>query len=139
LGLFLFDFFFYFMKKIIKTPNAPLPIGPYNQAVVVNGLVFVSGQIALHPQTGALVLTDIETETRQVLDNVKAVLEAAGSSLSQVIKASVFVKDINQFGRINAVYATYFEEADAPARELVQVAELPRFVNIEISVIAAVA
>jgi 2-iminobutanoate/2-iminopropanoate deaminase len=126
------------MKKIIKTPNAPLPIGPYNQAVAVNGLLFVSGQIALHPQTGELVLNDIETETRQVLDNVKAVLEAAGSDLSQVIKASVFVKDINQFGRINAVYATYFEEATAPARELVQVAELPRFVNIEISVIAVV-
>jgi 2-iminobutanoate/2-iminopropanoate deaminase len=126
------------MKKVIKTPNAPLPIGPYNQAIVVNGLVFVSGQIALHPQTGELVLSDIETETRIVLDNVKAVLDAAGSSLAQVVKVSVFVKDINLFGRINAVYATYFEESTAPARELVQVAELPRFVNIEISVIAEV-
>lgn len=126
------------MKQIIKTDQAPLPIGPYNQAVVFNGMVFISGQIALHPVTGDLVLDTIEIETRQVLDNVKAVLEASGSSLDKVLKASVFVKDINQFGRINAVYAEYFSEATAPARELVQVAELPKFVNIEISVIAAI-
>lgn len=126
------------MKQIIKTDKAPLPIGPYNQATVFNGMLFVSGQIPINPATGELVLTDIETETRQVLDNVKAVVEAAGSSMDKVLKASVFVKDINLFGRINAVYAEYFEEATAPARELVQVAELPRFVNIEISVIAAI-
>ena len=126
------------MKQIIKTDQAPLPIGPYNQAVAFNGVVFVSGQIAINPVTGNLVLDNIEDETKQVLDNVKAVLEAAGSSLDKVLKASVFVKDINLFGRINAVYAGYFEEATAPARELVQVSELPRFVNIEISVIAAV-
>ncbi len=124
------------MKQIIKTDKAPLPIGPYNQATAFNGLVFLSGQIALSPTTGELVLTTIEDETRQVLDNVKALLEASGSNLSLVLKASVFVKDINLFGRINAVYAEYFEEATAPARELVQVAELPKFVNIEISVIA---
>jgi 2-iminobutanoate/2-iminopropanoate deaminase len=126
------------MKQIIKTDQAPLPIGPYNQAVAFNGVVFVSGQIAINPVTGNLVLDNIEDETKQVLDNVKAVLEAAGSSLDKVLKASVFVKDINLFSRINAVYAEYFEEATAPARELVQVSELPRFVNIEISVIAAV-
>jgi 2-iminobutanoate/2-iminopropanoate deaminase len=126
------------MKQIVKTADAPLPIGPYNQAVVFNGLVFVSGQVAINPATGELVLDNIEDETRQVLNNVKAVLEAAGSGLDKVLKASVFVKDINLFSRINAVYATYFEEATAPARELVQVAELPRFVNIEISVIATV-
>ncbi|MEY3240394.1 MAG: hypothetical protein RIR11_1832 [Bacteroidota bacterium] len=126
------------MKQIIKTDQAPLPIGPYNQAMVFNGMVFISGQIALHPVTGDLVLDTIEIETRQVLDNVKAVLEASGSSLNKVLKASVFVKDINQFGRINAVYAEYFAEDTAPARELVQVAELPKFVNIEISVIAAI-
>jgi 2-iminobutanoate/2-iminopropanoate deaminase len=126
------------MKQIIKTDQAPLPIGPYNQAVVFNGMVFISGQIALHPVTGNLVLDTIEIETRQVLDNVKAVLEASGSSLDKVLKASVFVKDMNQFGRINAVYAKYFAEDTAPARELVQVAELPKFVNIEISVIAAI-
>jgi 2-iminobutanoate/2-iminopropanoate deaminase len=126
------------MKQIIKTDQAPLPIGPYNQAVVFNGMVFISGQIALHPVTGNLVLDTIEIETRQVLDNVKAVLEASGSSLDKVLKATVFVKDINQFGLINAIYAEYFAEATAPARELVQVAELPKFVNIEISVIAAI-
>lgn len=126
------------MKQIVKTDKAPLPIGPYNQAVVFNGMVFASGQIAINPESGELVLDNIEAETKQVLDNVKAVLEAAGSSLEQAIKVSVFVKDINQFGRINAVYAQYFAEETAPARELVQVAELPRFVNIEISVIAGV-
>jgi 2-iminobutanoate/2-iminopropanoate deaminase len=123
------------MKQIIKTDKAPLPIGPYNQATAFNGMLFVSGQIALDPLTGNLVLSDIESETRQVLQNVKAIVEEAGSSLRHVLKASVFVKDMNMFGRINAVYAEFFEESTAPARELVQVAELPRFVNIEISVI----
>ena len=126
------------MKQIIKTDKAPLPIGPYNQAVVFNGMIFVSGQIAINPINGSLVLENIEEETKQVLDNVKAVLEAANSNLEKVLKVTVFVKDINLFSRINAVYAGYFEEATAPARELVQVSELPRFVNIEISVIAAV-
>jgi 2-iminobutanoate/2-iminopropanoate deaminase len=124
------------MKKIIKTDKAPLPIGPYNQAVVANGFVYVSGQIAIHPATGDLVLSDIETETHQVLTNVRAILEAAGSDLDQVVKVSVFVKDMQMFGRINAIYAQYFREENAPARELVQVSELPKFVNIEISVIA---
>lgn len=126
------------MKTVIKTAQAPLPIGPYNQAIALNGLLFVSGQIALHPNTGELVLDTIEDETRQVLENVKAVLQAAGSDLEHVVKVSVFVKDMADFGRINAVYAEYFQEATAPARELVQVAELPRYVNIEISVIAAI-
>lgn len=123
------------MKQIIKTDKAPLPIGPYNQATAFNGMLFVSGQIAIDATTGNLVVSDIESETRQVLQNVKAIVEAAGSSLNHVLKASVFVKDMNMFSRINAVYAEFFEEATAPARELVQVAELPRFVNIEISVI----
>jgi 2-iminobutanoate/2-iminopropanoate deaminase len=125
------------MKQIINTPEAPLPIGPYNQATVFNGLVFVSGQIALLPGTDKIVLDDIEAETHQVLKNVQAVLEAAGSSLDKVLKASVFVKDINMFGRINAIYGLYFKPENAPARELVQVAELPKFVNVEISVIAS--
>ena len=124
------------MKKIHNTPNGPLPIGPYNQASSWNGLLFVSGQIAINPATGDLVLENIEAETHQVLRNVKAILEAAGSGMDQVLKASVFVKDMNLFSRINAVYAEYFAQETAPARELVQVAELPRFVNIEISVIA---
>lgn len=125
------------MRTIYNTPAAPLPIGPYNQAVSHGGLLFVSGQIALDPETGGLVLDDIETETRRVLDNVRAILESAGSALGKVLKVTVFVKDMHQFGRINAVYAEYFPPETAPARELVQVSELPKFVNIEISVVAA--
>lgn len=124
------------MKVIVNTAEAPTPIGPYNQCVKAHGFVFVSGQVALNPADGSLVLTDIEAETRQVLTNLGAILKAAGSDFDKVVKATVFVKDIHLFSRINAVYATFFEEATAPARELVQVAELPRFVNIEISVIA---
>ena len=126
------------MKEIINTPNAPLPIGPYNQANAFNGLLFVSGQIAIDPATNELVLDNIEAETHRVLQNVKAILEAAGSNLEKVLKASVFVKDMNMFGRINVVYGEYFIPEFAPARELVQVSELPKFVNIEISVTAIV-
>ncbi len=126
------------MKQIINTPDAPAPIGPYNQAVRMGNLLFVSGQIALDPQSGELVLDNIEAETHQVLRNVKAIVEAAGAGLQNVLKATVFVKDINQFSRINAVYGEYFQPEFAPARELVQVAELPRFANVEISVIATV-
>ncbi len=125
-------------KSIHNTPDAPLPIGPYNQAVSVGNLLFVSGQIAINPSSGELVLDDIETETHQVLRNIKAILDDSGSSLEKVIKASVFVKDMNLFGRINAVYGEYFKPEFAPARELVQVSELPKFVNIEISVIAMI-
>ena len=124
------------MKTIVNTPAAPMPIGPYNQSVVVGQLVFVSGQIAIDPDTDALVLDNIEAETHRVLKNLKAILEAAGSSLEKVAKVTVFVKDMNMFGRINAVYAEYFQSEFAPARELVQVSELPKFVNIEISAIA---
>ncbi|MFM8372459.1 MAG: Rid family detoxifying hydrolase [Bacteroidota bacterium] len=126
------------MKQIINTPSAPAPIGPYNQSTLFNGMLFVSGQIALDPATGELVLENIEAETHRVLQNVQAILEAAGSGFEKVLKASVFVKDMNMFGRINAVYGEYFNPEWAPARELVQVAELPRFVNVEISVIATV-
>lgn len=124
------------MKNIIKTENGPLPIGPYNQAIVANGMIFVSGQIAIDPVTNTLILNDIESETHRVLQNIKCILEAAGSSLDKVLKASVFVKDMGLFNRINMVYAQYFDEKNAPARELVQVSELPKYVNIEISVIA---
>lgn len=126
------------MKKIVNTPNAPLPIGPYNQANAFNGQLFVSGQIALDPATGELVLDNIEAETHRVLQNLQAILEAGGSSLEKVLKATVFVKDMNMFGRINAVYGEYFKPEFAPARELVQVSELPKFVNIEISAIATI-
>jgi 2-iminobutanoate/2-iminopropanoate deaminase len=125
------------MKKIIRTDKAPAPIGPYNQGVIAGGMLFVSGQIAIEPATGALVMDSIEAETHRVLQNVGAILEAAGLSFDHVVKSSVFVKDMNQFSRINAVYAQYFREENAPARELVEVVNLPKFVNIEISVIAS--
>lgn len=124
------------MRKVILTEKAPAPIGPYNQAIAYNGLLFVSGQIAIHPPTGELITSDIEAETHQVLKNIGAILEAAGCTFDNVLKASVFVKDMHLFSRINAVYAQYFNDEKAPARELVEVANLPKFVNIEISVIA---
>ena len=125
------------MKEIINTPNAPAPVGPYNQSVKVGNLLFVSGQIALIPSTGELVQGTIEEETQQVMKNLSAVLMEAGMDFSNVAKASVFVKDMNDYSKINGVYAQYFDEATAPARELVEVANLPKFVNVEISVIAA--
>jgi len=125
------------MKEIINTPNAPAPVGPYNQSVKVGNLLFVSGQIALIPSTGELVQGTIEEETQQVMKNLSAVLMEAGIDFSNVAKASVFVKDMNDYSKINGVYAQYFDEATAPARELVEVANLPKFVNVEISVIAA--
>jgi 2-iminobutanoate/2-iminopropanoate deaminase len=126
------------MKKIISTSNAPGAIGPYNQAVVHNGLLYASGQIAIVPATGELLQGSLEEETHQVLKNVGAILEAAGCTYQDVLKASVFIKDMHQFARINAVYAEYFRPEWAPARETVEVANLPKFVNVEISVIAAV-
>ncbi|MCF1421940.1 MULTISPECIES: RidA family protein [Mangrovimonas] len=124
------------MKKIIQTPHAPAPIGPYNQAVLTNGMLFTSGQIALHPETGDLIMGSIEEETKQVMENLKAVLEAAEMSFENVIKSSIFISDMNNFGKINEVYGSYFDEATAPARETVEVANLPKYVNVEISMIA---
>lgn len=126
------------MKKIINTPDAPAPVGPYNQSVLVNGILYVSGQIALNPANGELVLDDIETETHQVMKNLGAILQEAGSDYESVIKCSVFVSDMGNYGRINAVYSEYFPEATAPARELVEVANLPKYVNVEISLMAVV-
>ncbi len=125
-------------KQIIETKSAPAPVGPYNQAVVHNGVLYGSGQIAINPSTGELVTDTIENETRQVMENIKAILTEAGLTFENVLKCSVFVSDMNNYSRINAVYAEYFNEATAPARELVEVANLPKFVNIEISIIAAV-
>jgi 2-iminobutanoate/2-iminopropanoate deaminase len=125
------------MKKIINTSSAPAPVGPYNQAIVHNGTLYASGQIAINPATGELVTSSIEDETHQVMANIKAILTEAGLNFEDVIKCSVFVSDMNNYSRINAVYAEYFNEDTAPARELVEVANLPKFVNIEISVIAA--
>ena len=124
------------MKKIIYTKNAPAPIGPYNQAVLVGNTLYTSGQIALNPLTMELVLDDIETETKQVMENMKAVLAAADMTFENVIKASIFIINMNDFTRINSIYGSYFDEATAPARETVQVACLPKNVNIEISMIA---
>jgi len=124
------------MKKIIYTDKAPAPIGPYNQAVLVGNTLYTSGQIALDPATMELVLDDIETETKQVMENMKAVLEAAAMTFSDVVKTSIFISDMNDFAKINAVYGAYFDEKTAPARETVQVAALPKFVNVEISMIA---
>ena len=124
------------MKRIIITPNAPAPIGPYNQAVLAGTTLYTSGQIALNPDTMELVLNDIESETQQVMENLKAVLAAADMTFENVVKTSIFIMDMADFNRINAVYATYFNEATAPARETVQVAYLPKNVNIEISMIA---
>ena len=124
------------MKKIIYTENAPTPIGPYNQAVLVANTLYTSGQIALNPKTMELVLDDIETETKQVMENMKAVLDAAEMTFENVVKTTIFIMNMEDFSRINAVYGGYFNEATAPARETVQVACLPKNVNIEISMIA---
>ena len=124
------------MKKIIFTNSAPLPIGPYNQAVLSGNTLYTSGQIALDPKTMELVLGDIETETRQVMENVKAVLHAAEMTFANVVKTTIFIMDMNDFAKINGVYGSYFDEKTAPARETVQVSGLPKGVNIEISMIA---
>lgn len=124
------------MKKIIYTEKAPAPIGPYNQAVLVGNTLYTSGQIALNPATMELVLDDIETETKQVMENMKAVLAAADMTFENVIKTTIFIMNMGDFARINAVYGSYFDESTAPARETVQVACLPKNVNIEISMIA---
>jgi 2-iminobutanoate/2-iminopropanoate deaminase len=124
------------MKKIIFTDKAPAPIGPYNQAVLVGNILYTSGQIALHPLTMELVLDDIETETKQVMENMKAVLEAADMTFDNVVKTTIFIMDMGDFVRINTVYGSYFDENKAPARETVQVAGLPKGVNVEISMVA---
>ncbi|MBK7010557.1 MAG: RidA family protein [Saprospiraceae bacterium] len=124
------------MKTIINSPNAPAPVGPYNQAVLAGNTLYVSGQIAIEPSTGVIVTESIEAETEQVLKNLKAVLEEAGMTFENIVKCSVFVTDMDMFARINVIYARYFEGIQAPARELVQVAALPKYVNIEISCIA---
>lgn len=126
------------MKKIIFTPHAPAPIGPYNQAVLVNGILYTSGQIAIHPMTGILVMDNIEEETDQVMQNLKAVLAAAQMTFAHVFKTTIFITDMNDFVRINKIYSQYFNEDKAPARETVQVACLPKNVNIEISMMACI-
>ncbi len=122
-------------KTIITTINAPAPIGPYNQAVLSGSMLFISGQICIEPATGDLKNKDIQEETHQVMHNLKAILQEAGMDFNQVVKTTIFITDMKQFGEINAVYGKYFE-SDFPARETVQVSALPKFVNVEISMIA---
>ena len=124
------------MKKIINTPNAPEPIGPYNKAILTGNTLYISGQIAFNPKTMELVMDTIQNETKQVMENLKAVLEAADMTFEHVVKSSIFISDMNNFSHINEVYATYFNADTAPARETVEVANLPKFVNVEISMIA---
>jgi 2-iminobutanoate/2-iminopropanoate deaminase len=122
-------------KQIITTKNAPEPIGPYNQAVLANDTLYISGQICIDPTTGALKNRDIQDETHQVMQNLRNILSEAGMTFSNVVKTTIFITDMHQFSEINAVYGKYFED-NFPARETVQVSALPKFVNVEISMIA---
>lgn len=126
------------MKKIISTENSPRAIGPYSQAVAWNGIVYLSGQIPLDPATGRLVEGGITEQTIRVLENLKAVLEAAGSDLAHVLKTTVFLKDMEEFGAMNEVYGRYFVQ-DPPARATVEAARLPRDVRVEIECVASIA
>ncbi len=125
-------------KKIVKAKGAPAPVGPYNQAVVIGDLVYTAGQIPLDPVSGQMVGTDAGEQAQQVLKNLKAVLEAAGSSLAKVVKTTVFLKDLNDFNAMNAVYARYFDAANAPARSTIQVARLPKDSLVEIEAVATI-
>ena len=124
------------MKKIIKTSKAPAPIGPYNQAILSGNTLYTSGQIAIDPSTGKLKIATIEEETTLVMENMKAVLAAAEMTFDNVITTSIFISDMENFSEINTIYGRYFNEDTAPARETVEVANLPKYVNVEISMIA---
>ena len=124
------------MKKIIKTENAPKPIGPYNQAVIAGNYMFISGQIALNPKNGELITGEIEKETTQVMENLKAILSEASLSFENVVKTTIFLSDMNDFSSVNEIYGSYLNNSTAPARETVQVSKLPVGVNVEISMIA---
>jgi 2-iminobutanoate/2-iminopropanoate deaminase len=125
-------------KEIIQSSKVPTSIGPYSQAVIANGFLFASGQVAFDPATGELVLTDIQAETRQVMENIKAILEEAKLSFANVVKTTIFLSDMQLFAQVNEVYGSYFT-ANFPARETVAVKTLPRNVNIEVSITAVIA
>lgn len=125
------------MKKIIFTKNAPTPIGPYSQAVLLGNILYTSGQIPIDPATGELNTNSIKEETQLVMENLKAVLKEAGMNFTHVVKSSIFISDMDNFAKINKVYASYFDEENAPARETVEVSRLPKSVNVEISMIAS--
>ena len=122
-------------KKIINTQNSPAPIGPYNQAILVGDTLYISGQICIDPSTGSLKNRDIQEETHQAMQNIKAILQEAGMNFSNVVKATIFITDMNRFSEINEIYGKYFSDS-FPARETVQVSALPKFANVEISMIA---
>jgi len=124
------------MKKIIETKNAPSPIGPYSQAILINNILYTSGQIAIDPTTGNLKTSSITEETQQVMVNLKAVLKAADMDFGNVVKTTIYITNMDDFSKINKVYGSYFNEDTAPVRETVQVAKLPKLVHVEISVIA---
>tara|TARA_B100001769_G_C21903665_1_gene487854 strand:+ start:311 stop:691 length:381 start_codon:yes stop_codon:yes gene_type:complete len=124
------------MKKIISTKGAPEPIGPYNQAVMFGDTLYTSGQIAIDPKNGSLILDTIEKETKMVMENLKSILSSAEMSFENVIKCTIFISNMKNFSKINKIYAEYFQEKTAPARETVEVSNLPKYVNIEISLIA---
>ncbi|MFA5297529.1 MAG: Rid family detoxifying hydrolase [Lutibacter sp.] len=124
------------MKKIINTSKAPAPVGPYNQAVLAGNTLYASGQIAINPKTGELVTNTIEAETKQVMENLKIVLVEAKMTFENVVKTSIFIKNMNDFPKVNSVYGKYFEAGNEPARETIEVGNLPKFVNVEISMIA---
>ena len=123
------------MKKVINTTNAPAPIGPYSQAIETGNMLFVSGQIPANPVTGEIISGDIKAEAKQVMENIRAILSAAGLNFEHIVKTSIFLTDMQSFAQVNEVYGTYFT-GEFPARETVQVAALPKNVNVEISVIA---
>ncbi|MCS7005810.1 MAG: RidA family protein [Cytophagales bacterium] len=123
------------MKQVIQTTEAPLPIGPYSQATMVGNMLFISGQIALNPQTGEMVQADIEEETHRVMQNIGAILQRAGMSYENIVKTTIFVKNLENFSRINQVYGSYFS-SHFPARETVEVSRLPKDAQVEISCIA---
>ncbi len=124
------------MKTIITTANAPAPIGPYNQAILIKDTLYISGQTPIDPRTGKVVEGDVKLEAEQCMQNLKAILTEAKMTFENVVKTSIFLKDMHQFSQVNEVYGSYFDADTAPARETVEVANLPMFVNVEISMIA---
>jgi len=126
------------MKQIIQTENAPAPVGPYNQAVIANGILYVSGQIAINPETGELETGGIKSETERVMQNIAGVLAEANTTFENVIKCTIFMTDMGNYAAINEVYSRYFNDDTAPAREAVEVSNLPKYVKVEISCMATV-
>lgn len=124
------------MKKIITSKNAPSPIGPYNQSVIANGFMYISGQVGMNPKTGKIIKDSISDETEQVMKNLSSILNEASITFENVVKTTIFLSDMNDFSLVNEVYGKYFDEDTAPARETVQVSKLPLGVNVEISMIA---